>query len=61
MSNKKSTPIVLTEEDLRVRARKLWKSDHNQQAWVRSVMWLGERWLLHPSNPPAKWGTGRNK
>ena len=60
MPKTKPNPITLTEEELKLRARKLWKSDHNQQAWVRSVMWLGERWLLHPASPPAKWGTGRN-
>ena len=54
----KQPQIVFTEEALKQRARALWSSEYNQKAWVRSVLVLGERWLLHPSNPPAKWGTG---
>ena len=23
---------------------------HNRKAWVRSVLWLDTKWLLHPSN-----------
>jgi len=55
----KTKQIILTEEELKQRARKLWSSEHNQQAWVRSVVALGERWLLHPSKPAAKWGVGQ--
>lgn len=32
--------------ELRRRARQLWSSRHNQRAWVRSVLALGNRWLL---------------
>lgn len=34
------------------RARELWNTGnarvdrHNQQAWIRSIRFLGERWLL---------------
>lgn len=28
------------------RARKLWTTRHNRHAWVRSVLMLGNKWLL---------------
>jgi hypothetical protein len=31
---------------LRRRARELWDTPHNQKAWVRSVLQLGNKWLL---------------
>lgn len=42
---------------LRHRARQLWPdSRHNQRAWVRSVLRLGNQWILHPSRPSVNWG-----
>lgn len=32
--------------ELRQRARQLWDTPHNQRAWVKSVLQLGEKWLL---------------
>lgn len=32
--------------ELRQRARELWDTPHNQRAWVKSVLQLGEKWLL---------------
>ena len=32
--------------ELRQRARQLWDTPHNQRAWVRAVLDLGEKWLL---------------
>lgn len=46
----------MSNEELRRRARKLWSDPVLQRKWVRAVLLLGERWLLHPSRPPAKWG-----
>jgi hypothetical protein len=23
---------------------------HNRKAWIRSVLWLGKKWKLHPVN-----------
>ena len=31
---------------LRRRARELWDTKHNQRAWLRSVLMLGDKWLL---------------
>ena len=31
---------------LRRKARTLWDSPHNQRAWVRSILMLGDKWLL---------------
>jgi hypothetical protein len=31
---------------LRRRARELWDTPHNQRAWIRSVLVLGNKWLL---------------
>lgn len=32
--------------ELRQRARQLWDTPYNQRAWVKSVLQLGEKWLL---------------
>ena len=32
--------------ELRKRARQLWDTPHNQRAWVKSVLQLGNKWLL---------------
>lgn len=37
---------------IRRRARQLWTTRHNQRAWVRSVLRLGDKWLL--ANPMNK-------
>ena len=31
---------------LRRKARQLWDTPHNQRQWVRSVLFLGNKWLL---------------
>ena len=31
---------------LRQRSRQLWASQYNQRQWVRSVLKLGDKWLL---------------
>jgi hypothetical protein len=36
----------MTTLHLRRRARELWDTPHNQKAWVRSVLQLGNKWLL---------------
>ena len=45
---------MLTPEQLRKKARKIYNNDlvpehtnrHNQRKWVRSVLLLGDRWLI---------------
>jgi hypothetical protein len=45
---------MLTTEQLRKKARKIYNNDmvpdhtnrHNQRKWVRSVLQLGDRWLI---------------
>jgi len=45
---------MLTAEQLRRKARKIYNNDmvpahinqHNQRKWVRSVLQLGDRWLV---------------
>jgi len=45
---------MLTTEQLRRKARKIYNNDmvpehinrHNQRKWVRSVLQLGDRWLI---------------
>ena len=45
---------MLTNEQLRRKARKIYNNDmvpehinrHNQRKWVRSVLKLGDRWLV---------------
>jgi len=45
---------MLTVEQLRRKARKIYNNDmvpehinrHNQRKWVRSVLQLGDRWLI---------------
>lgn len=32
--------------ELRRHARQLWSTKHNQRAWLRSVLMLGDKWLL---------------
>lgn len=32
--------------ELRKKARKLWATPYLQRQWVRSVLQLGDRWLL---------------
>lgn len=32
--------------ELRKKARQLWHTPYNQRAWIRSVLMLGDRWLL---------------
>lgn len=32
---------------LRRRARELWDTPYNQRAWVRSVLQLKDKWLIH--------------
>lgn len=44
-------------EQLRRRARELWSHPYLQRAWVRSVLQLGDKWILHPSHPVVKWGS----
>jgi hypothetical protein len=41
---------------LRHRARKLWGNPQLQRKWLRAVVLLGDKWILHPSCPPVKWG-----
>lgn len=42
------------------RVRKLFASGdkrvdrHNQRQWLRSVKYLGSKWLLHPANMKGK-------
>ena len=31
---------------LRRKARELWDSEYYQRAWLRSVLMLGDKWLL---------------
>lgn len=31
---------------LRRKARELWSNEHYQRAWLRSVLMLGDKWLL---------------
>ena len=38
--------IYSNEQFLIKRSRELWKSEHNQKAWVSAVLLLGEKWLL---------------
>ena len=39
---------------LRRRARELWDTPYNQRAWVRSVLQLKDKWLIHsPINQGA--------
>jgi len=42
--------------ELRRKARQLWNDPTMQRKWLRAVLQLGDRWLLHPARPPAKWG-----
>lgn len=36
----------MTTLHLRRRARELWDTPYHQRQWVRSVLQLGEKWLL---------------
>ncbi len=42
----------MTESELQTRAAQLWNcgithiDEHNRASWVRSVMMLGDKWLL---------------